>query len=146
MIVLFAWVGCTNFIKQTRNCDFPILCNFYRLEPGKWSCEVCLGVRPAEDPGHILAQGCRYAHGEKEVARRMKKQLGQQVGAGLCRDRAIQAAGVVDGDQIIDDIGLDIDEVIGSAQETRRSAYSGATAQLSRRRRKEEIPTNIYLM
>ena len=45
----------------------------------------------------------------------MKKQLGQQAAAGPVRDLAIQAAGVVDGDPITDDINLgeDVDEEVG---------------------------------
>ena len=39
----------------------------------------------------------------------MEKQLGQKAKAGPCRDPAIPAAGVVDGDQMIDDIDLDKD-------------------------------------
>ena len=68
-----------------------------------------MGDKPAEHPAHTLVEGCRFAHGEKEVARRVKKQLGQQAKAGPCRDLAILAAGVVDGDPIIDDFDLDGD-------------------------------------
>ena len=45
-----------------------------------------------------------------EVARRVKKQLGEKAKAGPCRDQAIPAAGEVDNGTVIDDnIDLDAD-------------------------------------
>ena len=60
-------------------------------------------IRPADDPEHALAQGCRFADGEKEAARPLKKQFGQQAGAGPSRDVAVPAVGVADGGPIADD-------------------------------------------
>ena len=54
----------------------------YQHEPSKWSCETCLRVRPADGSDHALVDGCRLADGEKEVARRVTKQFGQQAKVG----------------------------------------------------------------
>ena len=99
---------------HTRNGEPPLLCRYYPLGPGDWSCEACLRVRPAEDPRHTLVAGCRMAGG-LEVARRAEKQLGQVAGAGPCRDPATQASGVADGHPIIDDFDLDADVEDGGA-------------------------------
>ena len=44
-----------------------------------------------------------------EGARRARTQLGLQAVVGPCRDPAVSAAGVSDGDPIIDDLTLDKD-------------------------------------
>ena len=67
------------------------------------------GAKLAEDPRHTLEDSCRYVYGEDEVYRRNKEELGQRTKAGPCRDPAIPAVGVADGNPIIDDLGLDID-------------------------------------
>ena len=54
MIALHVRVVYTSFTLHTHGMEFPLLCTFYKLEPGKWSCEPCLGVRPADDPDHIV--------------------------------------------------------------------------------------------
>lgn len=61
---------------HTRNGKPLSLCMFYKLGPGQWSCEGRLHVEFAAGPSHTLAQGCRFAEDEKEVARRIKKQFG----------------------------------------------------------------------
>ena len=68
-------------------------------------------------PYHTLEDGCRCVDGGLEVARRVGKQLGEQAKVGPCRDPAIPAAGVVDGDPIIDDIDLGAD--VGAHEEGR---------------------------
>ena len=57
MIALLACVGCMSFTQH-----IPVMGNprcyvfFYKYEPGKWSCQACLRVRPAEDPRHTLLE------------------------------------------------------------------------------------------
>ena len=82
---------------------------FYQHEPGKWYCEGCFRVRPAEDPCHTLVQGRRFAEGEREADRRAKKEPGRRASAGPCRDPAIPAGGSADRDLVTDDIDLDGD-------------------------------------
>lgn len=95
--------------SHARNGAPPLLCRCRRHEPGKWSCEACLRTRRANDPSHILEEGCRFAGSGREVARRTKKQFGQRAGAGPCRDPPIPVSGAADGAYITDDLGLDID-------------------------------------
>ena len=95
--------------SHTRHDAPPLLCRCALHEPGKWSCEACRGTRPYHDSAHTLEEGCRFAVGGLEVARRAKKQVGQRAGAGPCRDPAIPASGVADGAPITDDLGLEPD-------------------------------------
>ena len=90
-------------VAHIRQDEPPLLCRFYRVTPKNWTCRACLGAKPAEHPDHTFEEGCRYAHGEKEVYRRKSKELGQRAKAGPSRDPAIPAVGVADGNPVIDD-------------------------------------------
>lgn len=79
--------------SHTRNGEPPLPCKYYQHEPGQWSCETCLRVRPASDPAHTYEDGCRFADGGLEFARRRKKELGERAKAGPARHPAIPAGG-----------------------------------------------------
>ena len=108
MIVLHALADCISGTQTTlATVSPPELCRHYNISDEEWSCEACLRRRPTTDSKHTLEEGCRFADGGAEVQRRAKKQLGLKAAAGPCRDPAIPAAGVADGDPITDDLSLD---------------------------------------
>ena len=95
---------------HARNSAPLLLCMRYQYEPGKWSCEARLATRPAVDPAHVLEEGCRSVDVGLGVARRMKKQFGEQAEALPCRDHATPGGGEVGGWPITcDDLGSDVD-------------------------------------
>ena len=49
-----------------------------------------------------LIEGCRFAVGEVDVSRRVRKQFGKQTGVDPVRDFAIPVVGIADGDLITD--------------------------------------------
>ena len=130
---------------HARNGEPPLFCKFYQLEPSGWSCEACFGVRPHDDPDRTLVSGCRCADGGNEVVRRVKKQFGQQAGAGFVRDFAIPAVGVADGDPITDDIDLDaevggvISALGGGAISALQGSVSGGRRVVAKEEREEVL-------
>ena len=67
-------------------------------------------TRLAVDPSYILDEGCRFADGGPEVARRSKKEVAEHAKAGPCRDFATPAGGSAASAPITDDdLGLDVD-------------------------------------
>ena len=59
-------------LSHIRNGEPPML-RRYQHQLGKWSCEACLRVRPANDTSHAYDERCRFADGGFQVARRRKK-------------------------------------------------------------------------
>ena len=94
---------------HTRNDAPPLLCTHYQHEPGKWTCEVCLRVRPETDFDHTLEDGCRFVDGGFEVARRRRNDFGEPAHAGFCKDFVIPVGGAADRVFVSDNIKSDID-------------------------------------
>lgn len=102
-------------------------------EQGKWTCEVCLWIRPAGDSIQTYEEGCRFVVGSVRVARRRKKELGEKAKVGPCSGPATPAVGVVDVGPLADG-NLELDADVGVAP--RGSVPSGVA---NRAVTKEEV-------